>query len=259
MTKLTRMENLADKNCSFVHLFIHSFMARQPSFFIPGLQKLLYSESDQCRELPRCVSFQSCCCRAAAPANGPSAPRAFRPGPPVRRERSRWCIPTWQCVPTHPPVLSRGKFLRAVFSELTYSVLSLAIPISGVQEKMGIMNKGVIYALWDYEPQNDDELPMKEGDCMTIVRREDEDEVEWWWARLSEKEGYVPRNLLGVSHRHSGVFCVSEGPRWDRSIAIAFRFRLTATFSMISIMIHSTFTEGTGLVCFYKKVTNWMM
>lgn len=234
-------------------------MARQPSFFIPGLQKLLYSESDQCRELPRCVSFQSCCSRAAAPANGPSAPRAFRPGPPVRHERSRWCIPTWQCVPTHPPVLSRGKFLRAVFSELTYSVLSLAIPISGVQEKMGIMNKGVIYALWDYEPQNEDELPMKEGDCMTIVRREDEDEVEWWWARLSEKEGYVPRNLLGVSHRHSGVFCVSEGPRWDRSIAIAFRFRLTATFSMISIMIHSTFTEGTGLVCFYKKVTNWMM
>lgn len=64
---------------------------------------------------------------------------------------------------------------------------------------MGIMNKGVIYALWDYEPQNDDELPMKEGDCMTVLRREDEDEVEWWWARLNEKEGYVPRNLLGVS------------------------------------------------------------
>ena len=60
------------------------------------------------------------------------------------------------------------------------------------------MNKGVIYALWDYEPQNDDELPMKEGDCMTIIRREDEDEIEWWWARLNDKEGYVPRNLLGV-------------------------------------------------------------
>lgn len=64
------------------------------------------------------------------------------------------------------------------------------------------MNKGVIYALWDYEPQNDDELPMKEGDCMTIIRREDEEEVEWWWARLNEKEGYVPRNLLGVSIPH---------------------------------------------------------
>ncbi|XP_059533390.1 apoptosis-stimulating of p53 protein 2 isoform X2 [Myotis daubentonii] len=71
----------------------------------------------------------------------------------------------------------------------------------GVQEKMGIMNKGVIYALWDYEPQNEDELPMKEGDCMTVLRREDEDEVEWWWARLNDKEGYVPRNLLGLYPR----------------------------------------------------------
>uniref|UniRef100_A0A663M2P7 Tumor protein p53 binding protein 2 n=1 Tax=Athene cunicularia TaxID=194338 RepID=A0A663M2P7_ATHCN len=71
----------------------------------------------------------------------------------------------------------------------------------GVQEKMGIMNKGVIYGLWDYEAQNDDELSMKEGDCMTILRREDEDEIEWWWARLNDKEGYVPRNLLGSRGR----------------------------------------------------------
>ncbi|CAM5102866.1 unnamed protein product [Eretmochelys imbricata] len=71
----------------------------------------------------------------------------------------------------------------------------------GVQEKMGIMNKGVIYALWDYDAQNDDELPMKEGDCMTILRREDEDEIEWWWARLNDKEGYIPRNLLGLYPR----------------------------------------------------------
>lgn len=76
------------------------------------------------------------------------------------------------------------------------------------------MNKGVIYALWDYEPQNDDELPMKEGDCMTIIHREDEDEIEWWWARLNDKEGYVPRNLLGVSYSDTyGVFlCAREGP-----------------------------------------------
>lgn len=75
------------------------------------------------------------------------------------------------------------------------------VMISGVQEKMGIMNKGVLYALWDYEPQNGDELPMREGDCMTVIRREDEDETEWWWARLHDKEGYVPRNLLGVSYQ----------------------------------------------------------
>lgn len=64
---------------------------------------------------------------------------------------------------------------------------------------MGIMNKGVLYALWDYEPQHGDELPLREGDCLAVLRREDEEETEWWWARLQDQEGYVPRNLLGVS------------------------------------------------------------
>lgn len=72
--------------------------------------------------------------------------------------------------------------------------------LSGVQEKMGIMNRGVVYGLWDYSGENPDELPFREGDCMTIVRREDEDEIEWWWARMGDTEGYIPRNLLGVSH-----------------------------------------------------------
>ncbi|XP_072266005.1 apoptosis-stimulating of p53 protein 2 isoform X1 [Pyxicephalus adspersus] len=71
----------------------------------------------------------------------------------------------------------------------------------GVQEKMGIMNRGVLYALWDYPADSNDEISLKEGDCMTIVRREDEDETEWWWARLGDKEGYVPRNLLGLYPR----------------------------------------------------------
>ncbi|NP_001087084.1 tumor protein p53 binding protein 2 L homeolog [Xenopus laevis] len=71
----------------------------------------------------------------------------------------------------------------------------------GVQEKMGIMNRGVLYTLWDYEAESDDEMALKEGDCMTILRREDEDETEWWWARLNDKEGYVPRNLLGLYPR----------------------------------------------------------
>ena len=70
---------------------------------------------------------------------------------------------------------------------------------AGVQEKMGVMNRGVVYALWDYEPQSDDELGFSEGDCMTVLRREDEVETEWWWARCGDREGYIPRNLLGVS------------------------------------------------------------
>ncbi|XP_031434483.1 apoptosis-stimulating of p53 protein 2 isoform X2 [Clupea harengus] len=71
----------------------------------------------------------------------------------------------------------------------------------GVQEKMGIMNRGVVYGLWDYDKEGIDELCFLEGDCMTIVRREDEDEVEWWWARIGNMEGYIPRNLLGLYPR----------------------------------------------------------
>lgn len=64
---------------------------------------------------------------------------------------------------------------------------------------MGIMNRGMVYALWDYTDENPDELSFQEGDCMTIVRREDDDEIDWWWARMGDMEGYIPRNLLGVS------------------------------------------------------------
>ncbi|GCC34374.1 hypothetical protein chiPu_0012847 [Chiloscyllium punctatum] len=71
----------------------------------------------------------------------------------------------------------------------------------GVQEKMGIMNRGVVYGLWDYDSQTEDELSFKEGDCMSIIRREDEVEIEWWWARLNDGEGYVSRNLLGLYPR----------------------------------------------------------
>lgn len=75
--------------------------------------------------------------------------------------------------------------------------------IPGVQEKLGVMNKGTVYALWDYEAQNSDELSFHEGDAITILRRKDESETEWWWARLGDREGYVPKNLLGVSTPHS--------------------------------------------------------
>ncbi|XP_078090165.1 protein phosphatase 1, regulatory subunit 13Bb isoform X9 [Mustelus asterias] len=71
----------------------------------------------------------------------------------------------------------------------------------GVQEKMGVMNKGVVYALWDYEAKNSDELSFHEGDPLTVLRRKDDNETDWWWARLNDKEGYVPRNLLGLYPR----------------------------------------------------------
>uniref|UniRef100_A0A671N9D3 Apoptosis-stimulating of p53 protein 1-like n=1 Tax=Sinocyclocheilus anshuiensis TaxID=1608454 RepID=A0A671N9D3_9TELE len=73
----------------------------------------------------------------------------------------------------------------------------------GVQEKLGVMNKGVVYALWEYEAQSADELSFQEGDAITVLRRKDDTETEWWWSKLNDKEGYVPRNLLGVG-AHTG-------------------------------------------------------
>uniref|UniRef100_A0A673XBE5 Protein phosphatase 1, regulatory subunit 13Ba n=1 Tax=Salmo trutta TaxID=8032 RepID=A0A673XBE5_SALTR len=71
----------------------------------------------------------------------------------------------------------------------------------GLQEKLGVMNKGSVYALWDYEAQSSDELSFHEGDAITTLSRRDDAETEWWWARLHDKEGYVPRNLLGLYPR----------------------------------------------------------
>ncbi|XP_042881052.1 apoptosis-stimulating of p53 protein 2-like isoform X2 [Penaeus japonicus] len=70
-----------------------------------------------------------------------------------------------------------------------------------VQEKLGIMNGGVVFGVYDYEGQAGDELTFRCGDALTILRRGDEYEREWWWGQLRDIQGYVPRNLLGLYPR----------------------------------------------------------
>lgn len=62
------------------------------------------------------------------------------------------------------------------------------------------MNTGEVYAVFSYEAQQSDELTFEVNDQLTIIRKGDDAEREWWWAKMKEtgKEGYVPRNLLGV-------------------------------------------------------------
>lgn len=64
---------------------------------------------------------------------------------------------------------------------------------------MGILSAGVVYGIFDYTAQQPDELSFNDGDEITVLRKGDESEREWWWSRLEDKEGYVPKNLLGVS------------------------------------------------------------
>ncbi|XP_065345902.1 apoptosis-stimulating of p53 protein 2 isoform X3 [Cloeon dipterum] len=70
-----------------------------------------------------------------------------------------------------------------------------------VQEKLGILNQGVVYAVYDYEAHNSDELSFNDGEQLVVLRKGDELEREWWWSKINNKEGYVPRNLLGLYPR----------------------------------------------------------
>lgn len=70
-----------------------------------------------------------------------------------------------------------------------------------IQEKLGIMNNGAVYAVFDLNGENSDELDLHIGDMFTILKKGDEQEKEWWWARLGTKEGYIPKNLLGLTPR----------------------------------------------------------
>lgn len=54
--------------------------------------------------------------------------------------------------------------------------------------------------MFSYDAQQQDELKFSVNDKLTILRKGDEAEREWWWARDDVgHEGYVPRNLFGVS------------------------------------------------------------
>lgn len=64
-----------------------------------------------------------------------------------------------------------------------------------------------MYAVYDYDAQNGDELSFKDGDRVTIVRKGDDQEIDWWWARMGSadrKEGYVPRTLFALFPRVKG-------------------------------------------------------
>ena len=58
----------------------------------------------------------------------------------------------------------------------------------------------MVHTLYDYTGEHEDELTFYGGDELTILRRGDNNEKEWWWAKDRKGvEGYVPCNLVGVS------------------------------------------------------------
>ncbi|XP_030073832.1 relA-associated inhibitor isoform X2 [Microcaecilia unicolor] len=73
--------------------------------------------------------------------------------------------------------------------------------LAEVEQSMGLVNNGVVYALWSYSAEFSDELSFHESDPVTILRHDDQEETEWWWASLYGQEGYVPKNYFGLFPR----------------------------------------------------------
>uniref|UniRef100_A0A8C4YAN6 Protein phosphatase 1 regulatory subunit 13 like n=1 Tax=Gopherus evgoodei TaxID=1825980 RepID=A0A8C4YAN6_9SAUR len=82
--------------------------------------------------------------------------------------------------------------------------------LADVEQNMGLLNNGVVYALWDYSAEFRDELSFREGEPVTVLRRDSQEELDWWWASLYGQEGYVPKNYFGVSPALSS-------PGWGRA------------------------------------------
>ncbi|XP_069633558.1 relA-associated inhibitor isoform X2 [Haliaeetus albicilla] len=73
--------------------------------------------------------------------------------------------------------------------------------LTEVEQSMGVLNSGVVYALWDYSAEFGDELSFREGEPITVLRRQPQEELDWWWGSLYGHEGYVPRNYFGLFPR----------------------------------------------------------
>ncbi|XP_006871399.1 PREDICTED: relA-associated inhibitor [Chrysochloris asiatica] len=73
--------------------------------------------------------------------------------------------------------------------------------LADVEQSMGLMYNGAVYALWDYSAEFGDELSFREGELVTVLRRDGPEETDWWWASLHGLEGYVPRNYFGLFPR----------------------------------------------------------
>ncbi|XP_064359142.1 relA-associated inhibitor [Dromaius novaehollandiae] len=70
-----------------------------------------------------------------------------------------------------------------------------------VEQGMGVLNSGVVYALWDYSAELGDELSFREGEPVTVLRRDPPEQLDWWWGSLYGHEGYVPKNYFGLFPR----------------------------------------------------------
>uniref|UniRef100_A0A5S6QP16 SH3 domain-containing protein n=1 Tax=Trichuris muris TaxID=70415 RepID=A0A5S6QP16_TRIMR len=71
-----------------------------------------------------------------------------------------------------------------------------------LQERMGVINSGRVYAGCNYDKQREDEISFKLDDELRVLSKETEEKNWWWVVHLATgQEGYVPRNFLSLYPR----------------------------------------------------------
>ena len=80
-------------------------------------------------------------------------------------------------------------------------IIVVELTFTDCSRRLGSENDGLVYATSSYNANDPDELTFCVGDQLQIIRRGDENELEWWWTKRikDNKEGYVPQSLLAVS------------------------------------------------------------
>jgi hypothetical protein len=52
-----------------------------------------------------------------------------------------------------------------------------------------------VKALFDFKPQEENELEFKKGEIIEVVEKDD---ANWWRGRLGDREGLFPANYVSV-------------------------------------------------------------
>ena len=71
--------------------------------------------------------------------------------------------------------------------------------LSTIDMEMKLGVDKAVYSAYEYRAESGDELTLRVNDKLTVIRRGDKDEQDWWWCKCADREGYVAKNLLAVS------------------------------------------------------------
>ena len=85
----------------------------------------------------------------------------------------------------------------AVLSIVTeIAIICVISPPLDMDSGLGVLNGGVVFALFDYSPEEAGEIPLTEGERLIVCGREDD---KWWQVRNGRGQiGEVPCTFLGL-------------------------------------------------------------